>query len=99
MKTTTLFKGFGTQQTSTFWSLEDPFDDWNGINSEKYLVEIPEGFYLDESNSGEQLFFKENESVGYVVVTKGVWPYLANAMDTDPRYATTKIKVIKRIDE
>lgn len=98
MKTTTLFKGFGSE-AKIFWCFEDPFDDWNGINSEKYLVEVPEGFEIGENNCGEKMFFRDGERVGYEVVTYGGWPYLANAMFNDINHVGDKIKVIKRVDD
>lgn len=97
MKTTTLFKTSGAG-VKAFWGFESLIDDWNGIDSEEYLVEIPEGFEVGENNCGEKMFFKIVESVGYMVATKGVWPYLVNAMFNDTNHIGDKIRVIKRIE-
>lgn len=50
------------------WSTTKIWDKWNHIYSEPYEVEIPDDFYLGQSVTGEEIYFKVGCKQGYNLV-------------------------------
>lgn len=42
------------------WHVEQEWPDW-----EPYWIEIPEDFYLAESNGGDKLYFRKGDDMGH----------------------------------
>lgn len=71
MKTVTLYKAFDPDPHfgGYFWREERVWNDWDGVYSEAYHVEIPDDFYLGETAFGETKYFKKGDNRGYDVIT------------------------------
>lgn len=71
MKIATLYKVFNPDPHfgGYFWREERVWNDWDGIYSEPYHVEIPDNFYLSETVSGDKRYFKKGDDIGYDVIT------------------------------
>ena len=99
MNTTTLWKV--SSPGGYRWSIEDIEDDWNGVRSEPYEVEIPEGFCIGETDYGMKMLFSPGASTGFEVCTfsnrRNASPYICNAM-TDKRVENAlRLKVVKKL--
>ncbi len=83
------------------WSIEDIEDDWNGMTSEPYEVEIPEGFYIGETDCSMKMFFSPGANTGFEVCTfsnrKNANPYICNAMADKRVENAIKLRVIRRL--
>lgn len=83
------------------WSIEDIEDDWNGVRSEPYEVEIPEGFYAEENDCGLKMLFSPGASTGFEVCTfsnnKNANPYICNAMADKRVENAIQLKVVKKL--
>lgn len=87
MKIATLYKVFNPDPHfgGYFWREERVWNDWDGIYSESYHVEIPDDFELGESVSGEKMYFKKGCNRGYEIITMpdspNCAPYLCGGDD------------------
>lgn len=71
------------------WYLERIWNDWDGVYSDEYEVELPDEYHIGQTSSGEKLIFRDDYNYGFEIYNES---YNENAK---PYFYDTKLS--KRI--
>jgi len=101
MKTVKMWKTYNPDRLfgGYFWNKEYVYDDWKGVNSDPYLVEVPDEFYVGKSTVDADEIFSTKSQIAYDVcgtsTLKNCRPLLIGGSPVEE----VELKIVRKLDD